>query len=78
MTENRLLALFVAACALAASALMALPQDGTREPAAEISAAELAPQPARLAAPRDQGGTEVADDVHAALPRLWLGSATVR
>jgi len=65
MTGSRLLAIFLAACALAASALIALPE----------------PRPDRfydLSARPSQATTESNDETHAALPRLWLGSPVAR
>jgi hypothetical protein len=75
MTGNRLLAFFVAACALAASALIALPMDSPQIPADQFSLASAyavpVPPPsgrAPLAAAR-----ETPEEVHTAVPRLWLG-----
>jgi hypothetical protein len=73
MNGSRLLAIFLAACALAASALIALPLDGAEAPA--DSAAFSAPERYSEPAARPSGASaETGDETHAALPRLWLGS----
>ena len=79
MTASRVLAIFVAACALAASALIALPLDGAEAPDEAIALSgpgsdrffDLAARPSRAT-------TESSDEAHAALPRLWLGSPAAR
>ncbi|MFL6929889.1 MAG: hypothetical protein ACJ8FK_08240 [Xanthobacteraceae bacterium] len=79
MTGSRLLAIFLAACALAASALIALPLDGAEAPSATVALPE--PRPDRfydLSARPSQPTTESNDETHAALPRLWLGSPVAR
>ena len=68
MTGSRLIAFLLAACALAATALIAIPVEsfeglGPAQPLAS-QAPEAKPVPAPAAA------AEAAD--HAALPRLWL------
>jgi hypothetical protein len=71
MTGPRVLAIFVAACALAASALIAMPMDEQEGPTASISLP--ASRLDTLAARRPQlAGTEAKDDTHTAIPRLWL------
>ncbi|MFL6970525.1 MAG: hypothetical protein ACJ8F2_01290 [Xanthobacteraceae bacterium] len=77
MTGSRLLAIFLAACALAASALIALPLDGAEAPSPTVAL----PGPDRfydLSARPSQATTESNDETHAALPRLWLGSPVAR
>jgi len=72
MTGPRALAIFVAAFALAASALIALPMDALQGPQeAQASAATDVDQFAtpRLVIPK----ADANDDAHAAVPRLWLG-----
>jgi hypothetical protein len=77
MTGGRVLAIFVAACALAASALIALPLDGAEAPEQTVAGPgsdrfyDLAARPSRAT-------TESSDETHAALPRLWLGSPGAR
>jgi hypothetical protein len=77
MTGTRVLAIFVAACALAASALIALPLDGADTPNEPLALAK----PDRsydLATRPNPVMTEPSDETHAALPRLWLGSPVAR
>jgi hypothetical protein len=77
MTGSRVLAIFVAACALAASALIALPLDGAEAPDETLALSG----PDRfydLAARPNRATTESSDETHAALPRLWLGSPAAR
>jgi hypothetical protein len=79
MTGSRVLAIFVAACALAASALIALPLDGAEAPDEAI--AVTGPGSDRfydLAARPSPAPVESSDETHAALPRLWLGSPVAR
>lgn len=68
MTGSRLIAFLLAACALAATALIAIPVESFEglSPAQPLAsqAPEAKPAPAPAAA------AEAAD--HAALPRLWL------
>jgi hypothetical protein len=69
MTGSRLIAFLLAACALAATALIAIPVEsfeglGPAQPlASPAPEAKPAPTPA-------QAASEAAD--HAAVPRLWL------
>jgi hypothetical protein len=77
MTGSRVLAIFVAACALAASALIALPLDGAEAPDETIAVST----PDRfydLAARPNPATAESSDETHTALPRLWLGSPVAR
>jgi len=79
MTGSRVLAIFVVACALVASALIALPLDGAEAPDEAIALS--GPDSNRLydlAARPSQATTESSDETHAALPRLWLGSPVAR
>ena len=70
MTSSRLLAIFVAACALVASALIAIPIDGAEAPDSYTdSIPSLASGPKHLI-PQN---TESSEEAHAAVPRLWLG-----
>jgi hypothetical protein len=73
MTGTRFLALFLAACALLASALVAIPLDGAEAPTAST------PDPAtyRLtggSAPAVSPPPATTDEQEAGLPRLWLGN----
>ena len=77
MNGSRLLAIFLAACALAASALIALPLDGAEAPgdSAALSGPERSSEPA---AQPSRANPEPGDETHTALPRLWLGSPMAR
>jgi len=93
MTGNRVLAFFLAACALAASAVIVLPMkvaDTPAEafplpvapPAMALPDASAPAVPSGAAAPAGSTPRDAAespdDDMHAALPRLWLGSPIAR
>jgi hypothetical protein len=83
MTSARFLALFVAACALVASALIAIPIDGAEAPESSYTpiVPTLAAGPKNSVHPSQMPGlqgTESGDETHAALPRLWLGSPVAR
>jgi len=70
MTGSRFLALLLAACALIASALVAIPLDSAEVSTANIpepSTYRLTAAPARTAASQPAATAE-----DAALPRLWL------
>ena len=74
MTSSRLLAIFVAACALVASALIAIPIDGAEAPDSYTdSIPALAAGPKHLSPMAGSQGTESSEEAHAAVPRLWLG-----
>jgi hypothetical protein len=75
MTGSRLVALLLAACALAATALMAIPVESFEALGSGYLARSSAPAPdPKLApvAPHDQASRSADPADHAAVPRLWL------
>jgi hypothetical protein len=81
MTGTRFLALFLAACALLASALVAIPIDGAEVPTSDSTANIPGAAPYRLtagAAASSAPRAAAAEEQEAALPRLWLGSPIAR
>jgi hypothetical protein len=79
MTGARFFALFFAACALLASALVAIPLDSSETPdyTGNIPAATA---PYRLTGTSSAGPAPrpAPEQSEAALPRLWLGSPVAR
>jgi hypothetical protein len=70
MTGSRLIALLLAACALAATALIAIPVESFEGLGPTQPLAAPAPGARPAAAPAEAAVPEAAD--HAAVPRLWL------
>jgi hypothetical protein len=80
MTGTRYLALFLAACALLASALVAIPIDSAEVPSPGDTANISDSARYRLTAGAASTAPRAAstEDQEAALPRLWLGSPIAR
>jgi hypothetical protein len=78
MTSARLLtAMALAACALVASVLVAIPTDGP-DPLGDAASVTATIAPAKTDGAAYRPATrslQPADDQHGALPRLWLGGA---
>jgi hypothetical protein len=74
MTGSRLVAFLLAACALAATALMAIPVESFQTLGSGYVASNPAPAPdPKLAVPPpDQVSRPAESPDHAAVPRLWL------
>jgi hypothetical protein len=77
MTGARALAIFAAACALAGSALIALPIDGAEAPPPAINAAVSDTDDVIVHRPA-LAGIDTSEEAHAGVPRLWLGSPVAR
>ena len=84
MISTRALAVFIAAFALLASALIAVPFDGTGAPGAgePVGASEMADLPVPAAKTLGSVGRSLSlpatEGDEAQVPRLWLGSPMVR
>jgi hypothetical protein len=83
MNGTRYLALFLAACALLASALVAIPIDSAEVPSPGHTANIPDSAPYRLTsgaagASSTTPRAAATEDQEAALPRLWLGSPIAR
>jgi hypothetical protein len=80
MSGIRFLALVLAASALVATALMAIPIDGAEGTAHTGSIPEAAPYRLTAGAPSTPPArpTAPSTEQEAAMPRLWLGSPMVR
>lgn len=75
MTGSRLVAFLLAACALAATALMAIPVESFQALSSGSVASNPAPAPDPKLAPvppHDQVSKPADSADHAAVPRLWL------
>jgi len=75
MSNNRILAVVVGACALAVSALLALPMGEGASETADLPGTGVEDLTLRRPA---TATVESSDEAHASLPRLWLGSPVAR
>jgi hypothetical protein len=72
MTAPRVLAIFLAACALAASALATIPEESFEALASGSAAGFTASVPDEKPAVYRPASKPTESDDHAAVPRLWL------
>jgi hypothetical protein len=76
MSGARFLVLLVAACALVATALMAIPMDDAE---GTVHTGSIAPAPQRLTPPPSASRPAVSTvEQEAAMPRIWLGGPVIR